>query len=418
MGTPVGRIEKEFVFKSLVDEGASADLHSRKKEARVVFAGIGDGRLDLKPAQGDFAGFEKGEEVRIFFYLKNNYHTFNSRILEVKPERIAIMDPNGIYKNLQRKYERVKPERDIEVWFSIKGKKVELNFPKTEHFSSVEPPKAVLEKNPERIQELITGFRERLAPHVSQNTIPMLRDRLPRTFEEKVLVRMGRSLWIPSTEEDWPQRDPFPEERIVTKGDLIKLEEEEGLAPYLVTSKLGNILFEKTRADIFSELFCPLIYFEYLVGYIHLVNTGDKRERISKDIVEQSHQFARILCWSLMQHGYFKSETNQERRFEAPILDLSASGILFAHPSTDLGKEILVHTDMDMTFRIGRRSFVVGTRIMRKFKDSQTTYFGAQFMRMTPEDFRLLFESLYGKPFTEEMGTLWEGGAPPPELVL
>jgi len=418
MGTPVGRIEKEFVFKSLVDEGASADLHSNKKEARVAFCGVREGEIDLKSVQGDLSGFEVGDEVRVFFFLKNNYHTFVSRILSQQADRVTIVDPHGVYKNLARKYERVKPEREIEVWFTLKGKKVELNFPKTEHFSSVDPPKAALERNPGRIDALVEGFREKLSPHVSQNTIPMFRDRLPRTFEEKVLVRLGRCLWIPSTEEDWPQKDPFPEERIITKADLIKLEEAEGLAPYLITSKLGNILFEKTRSDIFSELCCPLMYFEYLVGYIHLVNTGDKRERISKDVVEQSWQFAKILCWTLMQNGYFKSDSSQERRFEAPILDLSASGILFAHPSQDIGKEILVHSELDLTVRIGRRSFGVGTRIMRKFKDTQATYFGAQFMRIAPEDFRLLYETLYGKPFTEEQGMLWEGGAPPPELIL
>lgn len=418
MGKPVGRIEKEFVFKSLVDEGASADLHSRKREIRVAFAGMREGQIDLKPVQGDFAGFETGEEVRVFFYLKNNYHTFNSRILSMEAKRVVIADPGGVYKNLQRKHERVKPARDIEVWFSLKGKKVELNFPKTEHFQSVELPKKASEHPQGKIEELIGSFREKLAPHATENTIQMLRDRLPRTFEEKILVRLGKCLWIPSTEEDWPQKDPFPDGRIVTKGELIKLEEEEGLAPYLITAKLGNILFEKTKNDIFSELYCPIIYFEYLVGYIHLINRGEKRERISRDVLDQCCQFAKVLCWALMQNGYFRSETNQERRFEAPILDLSASGILFAHHSMDLSKEILVHTDLDMTFRIGRRSFVVGTRIMRKFRDDRATYFGAQFMKMAPEDFRLLFETLYGKPFDEELGMLWEGGAPPPELVL
>lgn len=34
MGTPVGRIEKEFVFKALADEGTPCDLHGSLCEAR------------------------------------------------------------------------------------------------------------------------------------------------------------------------------------------------------------------------------------------------------------------------------------------------------------------------------------------------------------------------------------------------
>jgi hypothetical protein len=40
------------------------------------------------------------------------------------------------------------------------------------------------------------------------------------------------------------------------------------------------------------------------------------------------------------------------------------------------------------------------------------------FMRMQPEDFRFLFEHLYGKRFSEEYEGKWEGGAPPPPLDL
>jgi hypothetical protein len=39
-------------------------------------------------------------------------------------------------------------------------------------------------------------------------------------------------------------------------------------------------------------------------------------------------------------------------------------------------------------------------------------------MDIKPEDFRYLFEVVYGRSFTERDDRLWEGGAKPPEVVL
>jgi hypothetical protein len=257
-----------------------------------------------------------------------------------------------------------------------------------------------------------------MATLVTDSRIVMMRDRLARAWEEKVIVRLGQCLWIPSTEEDFPAKDPFPDERVITKGALIHVEEESGAQPFVITGKLGNILYEKAKKGIVSELWCPVLYNEYVVGYVHLVNKGEPKNRIGKDLVEYTWQFARVLCFSLVTNGYFKAESTSERRYEAPVIDMSASGLLFAHNSGDLVRELLVHTDLELTIRIGKRSFKVGCRIMRKFRDAENNYFGVLFLRIEPSDFAFLFERLYGKPFDPVYEGVWEGGAPPPPLVI
>ena len=418
MGTEVGRIEKEFVFKSLVDDGVPCDLHAARREFPCRFSGISDDRLEMTPLEGKIEGLNQGEEVRVFFYLKNNYHTFASRVLEATPDHVVVQQPPGVYKNLQRKYERVKLQGAIDVSFSLHGTKVELNFPKSDRFSPVEPPEEDATFDPRRIQEVVKAFRIRMETLSTDNKIVMLRDRMPRSWEEKTIVRMGKSLWIPSTAEDFPMRDPFPDERVITKSDLIALEEEAGSAAYVVTSKLGNILYEKTKKDIVSELWCPVLYNEYVVGYIHVWNTAARRERISRDLIEFVQQFAKVLCYSLVSNGYFKVENSTERRYEAPIIDLSASGLLFAHTSAELVKELLVHTDLDLTVRLDGRTMPVGGRIMRKFRDEENTYFGLLFLKIEQEDFQYLFHYLYGKEFDPSLEGRWEGGAPPPPLDM
>ncbi len=419
MGLPVGRIEKEFVFKVLVDEGAECDVHGSQKEARCRFTDAGQDSIELAPVEGELPLFAPGEELRVFFYLKNNYHTFVTTVREADGARLSVRRPEGVYKNLQRKYERVRPRGDIEVSFSLSGRRIELNFPKTERFSPVEPPEPSPEFDPQRIQELVAAFRRKMDTLCSGNTITMLRDKLPRAWEEKVVTRLGKSLWIPSTEEDFPARDPFPDERIVTRAELVKLEEESGAAPYVISGRLGNILYEKAqKKDIVSELYCPILYNEYAVGIIHAWNTGARRERIARPVVEYVQQFARVLSWSLVSNGYFRAEAAAERRYEAPIIDMSASGLLFAHTSAELGRELLVHTDLDLAMRLEGKPLQVGARIMRKFKDADSVYFGALFLRISPDDFAFLFAFLYGKPFDPAYQDTWEGGAPPPPVEL
>jgi hypothetical protein len=87
MGTPVGRIEKEFVFKALADEGTPCDVHGSRREARCRLVEAGTDTLGLEALEGDLGGFEKGDEVRVFFYLKNNYHTFTAKVLQAGPSR-------------------------------------------------------------------------------------------------------------------------------------------------------------------------------------------------------------------------------------------------------------------------------------------------------------------------------------------
>jgi hypothetical protein len=419
MGTQVGRIEKEFVFKVLAEEGVTCDVHGHGKEIRCSFESENEKTLTFAFQEGGTAGeLEPGDEIRVFFYLKNNYHTFTSRVVSADALRLVVEQPRGVYKNLQRKYERVKVPPEIEVSFNLKGRKIELNFPKSERFGLVEPPELSETFDPRRLHDLVKDFRSKIGTFVSSNSISMLRDRLPRSWEEKIIVRLGKSLWIPSTEDDFPEKDPYPEPRVVTKAELIEVEAESGSQPNVVTSKLGNILYEKSKKGIFSELYCPILYNEYVVGYIYISNSGDKRERISRERFDGVYEFSKVLCYSLVENGYFKAEKAGERRYEAPIVDISASGLLFRHPSGDLGRELHVHSDLDLTIRVDRRVMTIGARIMRKLKDSENTYFGVLFMKMAPEDFRFLFEYLYGKRFEPRFEISWEGGSPPPPVEL
>ena len=76
----------------------------------------------------------------------------------------------------------------------------------------------------------------------------------------------------------------------------------------------------------------------------------------------------------------------------------------------------MLYTDLQLSITIGPRSMKIGGRVMRKFADRANSYFGLVFLDIKPEDFRFLYDSVYGKPFDPDEDEKWEGGAEPPKL--
>ncbi len=418
MGVKVGRIVKEFVFKSLLDQQIKIDLHGNKKKLSGVLVEVSESRLELECTLQDLEKLEPDEQIRVFFYLQNNYHTFEATVIEKKDGRLFLTHPEGVYKNPQRKFERIKLKTPIEVFFTLQGKRVELNFPKAERPLPEEEPEIAEDFAVAGIQRLTREFRQKMSKIVSTNDITMMRNKIPATYEEKLMATTGKILWIPSVDEDFISVDPFPEERIITKKDLIKYEESFNTPVHIINSKLGNILYEKQKKKIFSEVYCPVLYDQYLVGYLYIANQNEMRKRISRDTIDYLYEFAKVLSYSLELNGYFTSETSGEQRYEAPIIDISAAGLLFAHTLPSLAKDLLIHTDIDLTIKFTDKKLVIGSRVRRKFKDNERCYFGVQFLNFAEEDFRYLFELLYGRPYTMEEEDRWEGGSPPPPLDL
>jgi len=420
MGVRVGRIVKEFVFKSLTDHDVQLAVHGQRKAASGPVVEISDKDLVVETRSGNPELFGQKETVQVYFLFQNNYHTFRSVILATEEGRIRISHPTEVYKNPQRKNERIQTSDKAEVFFTIKGQKVELNFPRSNRYIEPSPDvvNARIDFDYTSIKSLYKNFREKLTDQVSESRIVMLRDKMLDKYEEKVMAATGKTLWIPSTEEDFPTSDPYEEERLITRRDLVKYEEALDRPPHVVASKLGNILYEKQKKRIHSELFCPVLYDMYLVGYVYLCNRDERKEKISKDLLEYAYDFSRVLGYSLHLTGYFTSNDSMERRYEAPIIDISASGLLFAHPRSDLSQNLMIHTDMEITVRFPERTMVIGSRVRRKFQDSDRCYFGVQFLNINQEDLNFLYEKLYAKPYSLEEENRWEGGTPPPPLDL
>jgi len=417
LGTQINRIEKEFILNTIFNKEIHLKVHGHKKEARFTIKSFNEDIIVLEKAEPHLITFKKGEELRIFASFQNNYLAFESRVNKKDEKCLYIENPDILCKNPQRKYERIKIN-ELEVSFLIEGENIELDFPKTETFEMIEEPEYSDTFDQTNIVELIKASRDYLGTKSSENKIVMFRENKPTKFEEKLIVKSGKILWIPNTETDFPLNDSIFPGSIIVKKDIRNYLETTGTPNFLFRSEISNILYNKVKAGIFSEIYCPILYHEYTVGYIYLSNKMTKKEQLDKDILQYVYQFSKVVSYALKAHGYYKQKQSTQSHVSAPIIDISASGLLFTTQNKKLDQKIFLHKDIDLNITINQRKTKIGSRIMRKFKDSLNFYFAAQFLGIATNDFHFLFEFIYGKPFTHEDEIKWEGGAPSPFLKL
>ncbi len=418
MGVSVGRIEKEFILTSVRDKQISVRVHARKIETDGQIKNFDTAKIDFQNPEGEWAGLQEKDLIRVFFSYYGHTMTFETEVLSVEGDILRTKYPNNLVKNLERKYERVPPPKNVQASFVMKGKKFILDFPRSEEYNPAHKPEVDGDLRDESIQSLISGFREKVGKIASKNYIKMFREERPETLEEKLISRSGKVFFIPNTEGYQFDNDTLGDTKLINRKILREVLLEEGTSEKNVELKIDSLFVEKREQGIRSEIYCPILYREYVAGYVYVANTADKRRPLSEDLLEYVDQFAKILAYSLKMHGYFKGTKPVPTEYSAQIVDISASGMLFAHPSQDLADNLLLYTDFDLVLQFTNRKMTIPSRIMRRFEEADTFYYGTLFLEMQPEDFRYLFDFIYGREYRPEDEDTWEGGASPPAINL
>jgi len=398
VGERVNRIEREFILRSVVEKKLPVTVRRGSDRVEALVEEVDDKSLVIAPVRP--VEWRPGETVEVSFAFQNNNHTCTSVLTGAEGGRFRLQMPENLYKSLQRQFERVRKPAGFDVSFRIAGiGAIDLTFPLSG--APAEEPQPDAAFDPAAIKDLVDEFTERARTEASWGRIVMMRNRVSGTYEERIIQATGKAFWIPSTEEDFPSRDPLPEPRVLTKSEIVRHEKSSGTDTALIVSRLADMLYRKRREGIESELYWPLLRQRYFIGYLHMATHGGKK-RIGARLLEWVGQFARILGYSLERSGYFKSEGSQPRPYQAEAVDLSASGLLFAHPEKDLYKKLLVHSDIQVALNAHNRRMTVGGRVVRKFTDRDRVYIALRFLELLPEDFRYLHETLYGRAFDPE----------------
>lgn len=385
----IGNVEKEFIFKFLILNKIHLEIKYDDKSVFSFLIKQSTTELEIELISNFDETIKEKTEVEVYFYFQNNYHQFKSIIIKSQSNIIIIVNPDVISKNPKRKYDRKQISGRLNIKFKIQGDLILLDYPTTErHYYPVKPPIEV-DFYDLKIENIIKKFNKKMSLLVSENKIKMLRHYKINTFEEKMVIKYGKILYIQDVNIDFPQKQLLDNLQIILKGDWARYERLiNRTQPYLVNQIVAKYLVDLSKNNIFSKAILPVIYRNYVVALIYLTNYQDhKRKPINLNILNYAHQFSRLLSYTLKNNDYFKEEEVNVKYYNLPIYDLSPGGIACGHDNIFFEDILLLNHNIDLSLEINQNIINITAKVVRKSKTNSKYFYGLMFIDIKKDDY-------------------------------
>jgi len=401
MATPVKNIEKEILLKLMFDEEIPVIYY--KDRVEYVFS--------LKKPVGEDMLFEVNQPIEklkvkdridLTFEYQGKPIAFIAEVVQIKEQEITCTIPDNFYKDLDRSYSRVSVPAHMQVNFTFLGDRYNLSFPKVPEYGSEDLGNIFQDEDIKNLSGLIVQMSTWIKTFASNYRLVIFKDVKPSTTEERIIAETGRALFIPSTHEGFPQSDPFPRKRIITEDVFKRYLESTGIGAAFIDSACARFVKAKAESNIFSDAWIPILFHEYVIGYVHIWIDAADKPPFDYEIISTLFQLTKVLAYSLKINGYFEKGKLKNDPFEGRVIDISASGLLFAYPvSSNISSVLKPDSRLTVKITTPDRSITTEARIVRRFKDKTIGYYGCRFDKMEEEEHNYLFEFIYGKPFTD-----------------
>jgi hypothetical protein len=400
MATPIKRIEKDFLLKVLYDEQIPIMHYHDRSEYILILEKPIKHEMILRPDR-PIDKLKARNKLDLMFNYRGQIISFTLLVTAIRAECIFCGIPELLYKNLDRSYSRISRPSELEVQFSFRGDRYNLSYPRIMEFEPDTISELFNHLDPRNISGLIEEMAEWIKDYASAYKMVIFKDIKPASTEERIIAETGKVLFLPSTLGSFPSVDPYPRKRVIT-GDMFKRYlESTGVSPAYLDEAAARYIRAKHTSGIFSDAWIPILFHEYVIGYIHIWINTEGRPPFDFAVIDTMYQFAKVLAYSLKSNDYFEQGKVQNNFFEGKVIDISVSGLLFAYPHSNLASSLLLDSELTVKLINSKRTVSASAKIVRRFKDSATGYFGCSFLDMAPEDVRFLFEFLYGRPFTD-----------------
>ena len=400
MATPIKRIEKDFLLKVLYDEQIPVMYLKNRTEYILTMIKPAKDEICFK-ADRPVTGLKARKKMDLLFDYRGRVVTFNLEVSSIKDDMITAVSPEFLYKDLDRSFSRVQTPLDLQVHFTFLGDRYSLTYPKISSFEAGDPGSLLESMNPKNLSGLVDQLASWIKGYANGYKLVIFKDVKPVSTEERLLAETGKTFFIPSTLGNFPQSDPYPKSRLVTDEIFKRYLESTGVDLAYVDDAAARFLKAKFDSGVFSDLWVPVLFQEYVIGYIHAWINKEGKLPFDYSVIDTLYQFSAVLAHSLKLNGYFESGKLRSESFEGKVIDISASGLLFTYPNSPLAASLMPNINLSIRLITPKRTVNTNAQIVRRYKDNAQGYFGIRFMDMAPEDMRFLFEFIYGKPFTD-----------------
>ncbi|MDR2630309.1 MAG: PilZ domain-containing protein [Spirochaetaceae bacterium] len=403
MATPIKRIEKDFLLKTIYDEKLPLRYWYNRREYMLTVDRPIKEELYLKPDR-PVEGLRLKKKMDLMFDYRGRIMSFSVKVTALKDPIIITNVPETLFRNLARSYSRVNTPPDLQVQLNFLGDRYALSYPKLSEYEAESLSDFIQQVDPKNFSGLIAQLAQWIKKNASGYKLVIFKDVKPTAIEERILAETGRAFFLPSTLAKLPQTDPYPKKRLITEEMFLRYLESTGVGENYLTETMTRFIKSKFDAGILSDLWIPILFQEYVIGYVHawINNQGiPSPPPFSFSTVAILYQFASVFAFSLKLNGYFESGKLKNKAIDGKVIDISASGLLFAYPHSSLSSALLPDSELEIKLLAPNRTVHAHAKIVRQFKDSSMGYFGCRFLDMAPEDVRFLFECIYGKPLTD-----------------
>ncbi|MDR0599310.1 MAG: PilZ domain-containing protein [Treponema sp.] len=401
MATQIGRVEKDFLLKILHDEQIPVVYVNNRTEYPLLMEKPSKAKVFFK-SDRPIAGIKPHKKLNLLFGFLGKALGFNVEVSSFRDNHLVASAPEFLYKNLNRSFSRVSLPPDLRVQFVFRGKRYFLPYPKIREYESEDIGEWMEKTGSQDIQEVIDQMGSWIHGFASEYKIVIFREVKPQTTEERIVAETGKSLYLASTTGNFPQFDPYPKKRLITEEMFRRYLETIGVDPRNMDNVVHRFIKEKFDAGVYSDIWMPILFQNYVIGYIHTWNSKQGKSSLGDNEVETLYRFTKMLSYSFKINGFFDSGLMRNTPWEEEIVDISVSGLLFACPhSSNLSPFLLPGSELVARFIAPERNIQVVAKITRRHKEHAVDYIGCQFMDMASEDERFLFEYLYGRPFAE-----------------
>jgi hypothetical protein len=399
MATPIKRIEKDFILKVLCDEKLPVTFLRNRTEYVLRIEKLTEKELFLL-ADRPIPGLQPRRGMHLIFEHYAKIITFTVEIKSIRYNHIIAEAPEYLYKDLNRSHSRVVNPPDLKVQFSLKEDRYALPFPKVG--DSGEFAKVTQTPNPPDFNGLVAQIGVWIKGLSGEYKLVLFKDKPPTVTEERILAETGKTIFLPVTKDSLPRTDPNSKKKLVTEDIFKRYLESVGVGQKYLDEALTRYIRSKVEGGIISDAWVPILFQEYVIGYIHAWIKTEGIPPLTQESLDTLSLFARSLTFSLKASGYFDAGMLTNKPFTGAMIDISASGLLFSYPNSDLTSTLLPDAELAVILNTPKRTIKASARIVRRFTDRTTNYFGCQFLDIAPEDIRFLFEYIYGKPFTDD----------------
>jgi len=400
MATSIKRIEKDFLIKTLYDEQIPIMYIKGQTQYILIVEKPTKGQMFFK-SDRPIEGLKIRKKLDLIFDYRGQIIIFSVEVASIKDELITTEEPEFLYKNLSRSFSRVSTPSDLQVHFTFLGDRYSLTYPKISEFENDEPGDLVKTLDPRNLSSLIDQMEAWIKVYASGYKMVIFKESKPTTTEERVVAETGKSLYLQSTSEKLPKDDPYPKKRLILEDTFKRYLESTGVDRQFVDDACDKFIRQKKESGLISDLYVPILFQEYVIGYIHLWIDKEGLLPFDYGVIDTLYQFSKILANSLKINGYFEAGKIKNKPFEGKIIDISASGLLFTIPNSAFSTTLLPDNELSVQLKTPNRKVNAKAKIVRRHKDNVQGYYGCRFLDMEPEDLRFLFEYIYGKPFSD-----------------